>query len=264
MDELETIRQEISSTDRRILEALSARRKLAARVIRAKDRQGAPIRDTLREERLLEDLIGAGRQLGLDGHFVTRVFHEIIDDSIRSQQLQLLDYGQPGLKCVAYQGIEGAYSELAGRKHFASFLDHTSLVGFPTFEQVVEAVEDGDADYGMLPVENTTAGSINEVYDLVSCAQVSIVGEEILRIEHCLLAVRDVPLADIRCILSHPQALAQCMKFLSRLPNCEARPFTDTAMAVKKVKEEGNPEVAAIAGEDAARRYGLKVLRRNV
>ncbi len=265
MDEIETIRNEIDEVDDRLLEILAARRELVGRVIQAKNQQGAPLRDELREERLLSALIGKGRAHGLDAHFVTRVFHEIIDDSVRSQQAYLLgDQDELELKRIAFQGIEGAFSELAGRKYFARHLDNSAFTGFPTFEEVVDAVEGGDADYGMLPVENTTAGSINEVYDLLSCAQLSIIGEEVLRVEHCLLGVDDVPLARIRRVISHPQALAQCLKFLSRLPNCEAQPHADTAMAVKRVKEENDPTLAAIASEEAGRLYGLKVLRRNV
>jgi chorismate mutase/prephenate dehydratase len=264
MAKIDKIRSEINSVDERILEALASRRKLAEQIIQEKDHTGTPIRDLLREEQLLADLIAKGRDRGLDAHLVTRVFHEIIDDSIRSQQLHLLNYDKIALKRVAFQGIEGAYSELAGRKYFAPYLDHTLFTGADTLEQVVNAVEDGNVDYGLLPVENTTAGSINEVYDLLSIAQLSIIGEEILRVEHCLLALDEVPLASIRRIYSHPQALAECMKFVSKLPNCQALPYADSAMAVKKVKEDGDPSLAAIASEEAGRLYGLKVLRRNI
>jgi chorismate mutase/prephenate dehydratase len=264
MDELRKIREKISSVDERIIESLAARRKLAAEVLQAKDRTGAPIRDALREEQILSDLISMGRKQGLDAHFVTRVFHEIIDDSIRSQQLQLLDYKKEDLKRVAFQGIEGAYGEIAGKKYFAPYLDQTLFYGVESFEQVIAAVEDGEADYGLLPVENTTAGSINEVYDLLSVAQLSIVGEEILQIRHCLLATEEVPLGNIRKILSHPQALADCVRFISKLPNCESLPCPDAAAAVKKVKEASDPAMAAIAGDEAGRIYGLKVLRRNI
>jgi chorismate mutase/prephenate dehydratase len=264
MDELEKIRSEINQVDEAILEALASRRKLAERIIQTKDQLGAPIRDASREEQLLEKLIATGRSRGLDAHLVTRVFHEIIDDSIRSQQLHLLDYGKTSLSRVAFQGIEGAYSELAGRKYFSPYLDKTVFSGFSTIEQVISAVEDGDADYGLVPVENTAAGSINEVYDLLSCAQLSIVGEEVLRIEHCLLAQEETPLSSIRQIYSHAQALTECMKFIATLPNCQILPYADSAMAVKKVKEVGDPSIAAIAGEEAGRIYGLKVLRRNI
>jgi len=264
MDELDRIRKKISEVDERILEALASRRKLAQEVIQAKDQMGTPIRDALREEKLLAELIERGREQGLDAHLVTRIFHEIIDDSIRSQELQLLDYGKSDLNRVVFQGIEGAYSEIAGRKYFSPYLDHTLFAGLPTMEQVVSAVEDGDADYGLLPVENTAAGSINEVYDLLSCAQVSIIGEEILRIEHCLLTMEEAQLANIRQVYSHPQALAECMKFISKLPNCQAMPYADSAMAVKKVKDERDVSLAAIGSEEAGRLYGLKVLRRNI
>ena len=264
MDEVDKIRNEISSVDERIIEALANRRKLAEKIIRAKGLAGAPIRDFSREEQLLANLIAKGRSQGLDAHLVTRVFHEIIDDSIRSQQLHLLDYGKTGLNRVAFQGIEGAYSELAGRKHFAPYLDHTLFTGVSTLEQVITAIEDGDVDYGLLPVENTTAGSINEVYDLLSVAQLSIVGEEVLRVEHCLLALDEAPLASIRQVYSHPQALAECLKFVAKLPNCQALPYEDSAMAVKKVKDEKNPSLAAIASEEAGKLYGLKILRRNI
>jgi len=264
MDDLEKIRSEISSVDERILQALAERRKLAEQIIEAKDHLGAPIRDSLREEQLLTNLIARGRSQGLDAHLITRIFHEIIDDSIRSQQLHLLDHGKTDLKRVAFQGIEGAYSELAGRKYFAPYLEQTVFTGVGTLEQVVDAVEEGDADYGMLPVENTTAGSINEVYDLLYCAQLSIVGEEVMRIEHCLLGVEDVPVSSIRQIYSQPQALAECMRFVSKLPNCQAIPYADSAMAVLKVREEKDAGLAAIASEEAGRLYGLKVLRRNI
>jgi chorismate mutase / prephenate dehydratase len=264
MDDLEKIRNEINLVDERILDALASRRKLAEQIIQAKDQLGTPLRDALREEQLLADLIAKGRIQGLDAHLITRVFHEIIDDSIRSQQLHLLDFGTSDLKRVAFQGIEGAYSELAGRKYFAPYLDQTVFMGVATIEQVIDAVEDGDTDFGLLPVENTSAGSINEVYDLLSCAQLSIVGEEVLRTEHCLLAMEDAPLAQIRRIYSHPQALAECMKFVSKLSNCQALPYADSAMAVKKVKDERDPALAAIASEEAGRLYGLKVLRRNI
>jgi chorismate mutase / prephenate dehydratase len=264
MEEIDRIRDEINHVDERILEALAERHKLADRVVTSKKRQGTPLRDAAREEQLLAALIAKGRARGLDAHLVTRVFQEIIDDSLRSQQFQLMDYGAEGLRKVAYLGIEGAYSELAGKKYFSQSIDGTLFSGMSTNEKVIEAVEDGEADFGILPVENTMAGSINEVYDLLSCAKLYIVGEEVIRIEHCLLTLEDMPLAGIRQIYSHPQALAECVRFLSQMPDCQLLPYPDAAMAVKKVRDGNDPSVAAIAGEEAGLRYGLKVLRRNI
>jgi len=165
---------------------------------------------------------------------------------------------------VTFQGIEGAYSHLASKEFFCDALDSTIFDGCTTFADVIKAVEDGRASYGVLPIENTTAGSINQVYDLLTRARVYIVGEEIYRVDHCLLGLRGIPLSSLRRIYSHPQALAQCEQFLSGLHHCEQMPFADTAMAVEKIKTDGNPFHAAIASDEAGKLYGLAILARNI
>ena len=260
MDDLKKLRQDINSIDEQILKALAARRDSANRVIQTKSEQQKPLRDAHREEELLSRLIQKGKEYGLDAHFVTRVFHEIIDDSVRSQQLFLIrsvNQEKEGVKRVGFQGIEGAYSHLAAQKFFSKSIDQVCFTGYPTFAEVVQAVEQEVEDYSFLPIENTTAGSINEVYDLLSHANLSIVGEEVFRVEHCLLAIEEAPISSIRRVLSHPQALAQCMRFLFSLKDCQREYFADTAMAVRKVKEDQDPTQAAIASEDAGKRYGL-------
>src|ERR1051325_3364892 len=279
---LENVRKEIKSIDEQILELLGRRRGLAREIVKVKDEHKGPIRDTGREEELLARLIKRGRELGLDAHLITRIFHEIISDSIRSQQNILqksLNPERDGSRRIAYQGVEGAYSQLAAKKFFTESLDKTSFTGYSSFAEVVEAVEEGFADFGMLPVENTTAGSINEVmlpventtagsinevYDLLSRTKLSIIGEEVYRVDHCLVGLGEVPLSSLRRIYSHPQALAQCGRFLSRLPNCATEEFTDTAMAVQLVKEEGDPAQAAIASAEAAKLYGVGILARGI
>ncbi|HVR75791.1 MAG TPA: prephenate dehydratase, partial [Planctomycetota bacterium] len=267
MDELEKIRDEINATDDQVLRALAARRELARRIIQAKALEELPLRDERREEDLLARLIQKGREMGLDAHLVTRVFHEIIDDSVRFQQIFLLKRSNDAdekLRRVAYQGVDGAFSHLAAQKFFSRSLDLMTFIGHPSFSDAVEAVEGGAFDFAFLPIENTTAGSIHEVYDLLSRTSLSIVGEEVFRVEHCLLGVKDVPLSSLRRILSHWQALAQCRKFLFSLPHCQGAEFEDTALAARKVKEDQDPTQAAIASEDAARRYGLKILKRDL
>lgn len=265
MDDLAKLRQEIDGADTQLIQLLAQRRELVLRVIRAKAKGGMPLRDANREEELLGELIAKGRGSQLDAHFVTRVFHEIIDDSVRLQQQYLLENANESrLRQVAYQGIGGAYSQLAARKFFAKDLEHTTFTGYSTFSEVIDAVEEGAADCAFLPVENTTAGSITEVYDLLSTANVFAIGEEIFRVNHCLLALEGAGIGDIRRVLSHPQALAQCRKFISNLPDADGEPYTDTAMAVRKVKDDNDPSQAAIASEEAGREYGLTVLKRHL
>lgn len=264
--DLNSVREQIDGLDEKIVQALADRKRLAGQIFEAKTRTDKPLRDQGREETVLSRLIGQGRNLGLDSHFVTRVFHEIIDDSLRSQQLLLLDQAGESskrLERVAFQGIDGAYSHLAAQRFFSGKLDRLSFLGYSTFEEAVRAVERSDVDYAVLPVENTTAGSINEVYDLLSRSRLYIVGETVFRVDHCLLGLEDVPVNKIERVYSHPQGIMQCMSFLSQL---EAKPkyVGDTAGAVQKVKQDGDPAQAAIGSREAGELYGLKVLKRNI
>ena len=265
--DLDQCRKDINSLDKSLLELLAKRRTISRKVIEDKLERGLDLRDPTREGEVLETLIKAGRKLGLDAHFVTRVFHEIIEDSVRSQESFLQSNLNPSTEkmlCIAYQGVEGAYSFLAGEKFFRGQLDNCSFEGYKSFADVVAAVENGQADYAMLPIENTTAGSINAVYDLLLATKLNIVGEEVFPVQHCLLGVEKAPLSTIRRIYSHYQALAQCSDFLSRLKNCDQETYMDTAEAAKKISAEGDPSQAAIASEEAGRIYGLKVLKRNL
>lgn len=263
--DLEKLRKGIDAADSAIIRLLAERRRLVQEVIRAKLESGKALRDERREEQLLGELIAKGRKEGLDAYFVTRVFHEVIDDSVRSQQQFLIENAnEHRLRKVGFQGIHGAYSHLAAQKFFSKDMEHTTFEGFVSFERVVEALEDGRLDCAFLPIENTTAGSINEVYDLLSRAEVSIVGEEIFRVDHCLLGHEGTEIADLRRVLSHPQAIAQCMRFLTSLDNLDVVPHADTAMAVERVQKSGDPTQAAIASEEAGQKYGLKVLKRHL
>ena len=265
--DLDQCRKDINSLDKSLLELLAKRRTISRKVIEDKLERGLDLRDPAREGEVLETLIKAGRKLGLDAHFVTRVFHEIIEDSVRSQESFLQNNLNPSTEkmlCIAYQGVEGAYSFLAGEKFFRGQLDNCSFEGYKSFADVVAAVENGQADYAMLPIENTTAGSINAVYDLLLATKLNIVGEEVFPVQHCLLGIEKAPLSTIRRIYSHYQALAQCSDFLSRLKNCDQETYMDTAEAAKKISAEADPSQAAIASEEAGRIYGLKVLKQNL
>jgi chorismate mutase/prephenate dehydratase len=165
---------------------------------------------------------------------------------------------------VVYQGTEGAYSTLAAAKYFRARNIEFQLNGHPTFQSLMKAVRDGEADYGMLPLENSTAGSINEAYDLLAEMDLKMVGEEICRVNHCLLALENIPITQIRRIFSHPQALLQCSRYLQTLNDCEIEGYIDTAMAARKIRDDGDHSQAAIAGEHAAKLYGLTVIKRDI
>lgn len=168
---------------------------------------------------------------------------------------------------VAYQGAEGSYSRLAAGRHFEHFRatgPAARFVGHATFRMVARAVEAGEADYGVLPIENTTAGSINEVYDLLARGPLWIVGEEFHEIDHCLVTLAPVPLESLQRVFSQAEAIAQCTDFLATLEGCQAVAYTDTAMSCARVKADGDPAQAAIASAEAAALHGLHVLRSGI
>ncbi len=162
---------------------------------------------------------------------------------------------------VAFQGERGAYSEIASVCFFAKELD---LRPCPSFEAVFQAVEQGKVEFGVIPIENSLAGSIHQNYDLLLKYHLQIAGEKNLRVSHNLIAHPSTSLRKIRRIFAHPQALMQCQNSTSKLRNVEIIPVYDTAGAVKKIKEEQLKDGAAIASDLAARIYGMKILRRGI
>jgi prephenate dehydratase len=156
---------------------------------------------------------------------------------------------------VGYQGEPGAYSEEAAHRLYPG----APLRPLRTLRAVFELVAGGELAAGVVPVENSQAGSINETYDLLGRGQLHIVGETVTRVDHALLALPGTRLDDVRRVASHPSALAQCQEFLATL-DAEAVPVYDTAGAARRIAEERRADEAAVASERAAEVYGLDVL----
>ena len=263
--ELPRLRERIDEIDDRILAALADRRDVSRAVIADKMSEESDLRDVSREKALLVDRIERGGMLGLDAPYVTRVFHQVIDDSVRLQQELLQahvnhDGSDSAPIRVAHLGTEGSFSHGASRGHFARRGPKLITVSCPSFEEVVTAVETGRADYGMLPIENTTSGGINEVYDLLLHTRLSIVGEHRARIVHCLLGTEGAALDDVKTVYSHPQPFEQCSVFLRRMRGASYIPTADTATAVERVAASSDPSDAAIGSEQAGEIHGLRVL----
>ncbi|MCE5251833.1 prephenate dehydratase [bacterium] len=162
------------------------------------------------------------------------------------------------MKRVAFQGVLGAFSELATYEYFGR---DVTVVPRPTFAEVFDAVSGSDADHGVIPIENSLAGSIHENYDLLLDRNLVITGEVKLRIIHNLIVNKGVRLSDIRRIYSHPQALSQCKDFLHALADVEQVSVYDTAASALKIKNSGKTDEAAIASEQAAIDYGLEIIK---
>ncbi|QDE90108.1 chorismate mutase [Myxococcus xanthus] len=260
LPDLDLIRTAIERIDEEILDALRRRMALADDVARAKLAAAAPFRDQRREDLLLRRLRTRAAEHGLDPHEVERIWRLFIDMSVARQHELVTRLDTTPLR-VAYPGVEGSYSHLAARRRYGHRAGGVLLSGFDHAREAVEALRRGEQDLVLLPIENTTAGSMNETYDLLAEGGVVITAELVSQVDHRLLGLPGAKLEGLREVLSHPQALAQCETFLrEKVPWARAVPDVDTGGAAQKVRERNDASVAAIASETAAQRFGLEVL----
>ncbi len=266
-DHIETLRTNVDGIDGDILSLLAERRRLSMEIAVEKQKNRRPFRDEGRENSLLMERAEAAKTHNLDPALVIRLWEQILQDSVRLQHEQLqgeLNGVEGRNVTVALQGIEGSYSQLAAEQFFVDKPVTSTYLGCVRFADAVEAVEQGRADMAVLPVENTTSGGIAEVYDLLLHSRLSVVGEVKFRVRHCLLGTSDATLEGLKTVYGHPQAVTQCSEFLAALSGVDVVYFGDTAMSGRRIQEIGDPTVAAIASEEAARMFGLQVLKREI
>lgn len=265
---LDAVRKRITELDSQLLTLLAERRQLTNEVAETKIRHDIPVRDVKREEQLLFRLIKEGKNAGLDPHYVTQVFHVIIEDSVLNQQAMLAEHANPGsslpLNRVAFLGDKGSYSYLATQKYFSRRPGELMEMGCQSFGEIVHKVENNEADYALLPIENTTSGSINEVYDQLQHTQLSIIGELTHPIHHSLLVAKETSIANIKTLYAHPQVFAQCSHFLAELGNVEVKTVESTAHAMMAVSEQQRDDIAAIGSEAGGNLYGLMAIKSNL
>ncbi|MCB0319522.1 MAG: bifunctional 3-deoxy-7-phosphoheptulonate synthase/chorismate mutase [Bdellovibrionales bacterium] len=266
---LSGIRDQIDEIDCKLLELLAQRREQSRKAAEIKYSDNAPLRDKAREADLLARRVHEAKEQKLDSHFVTRVFHEILDDSVRYQQQflqrKLNDGEKVGveLKKVACQGSRGSFSYLAAEQYFSRSEDPCIFESCTTYKDVIDIVERGEADFGVLPIENTTSGGINEVYDLLQKTRLLIVGEEKFRIEPSLLGLAGSSISGLRRVLSHPQLVLQCSDFLAGLPVSVENTF-NAGVAIDELRRSGATDVGIIASTEAAEILGLDILKEGV
>jgi len=267
--ELSKSREEIDRLDAELIRLLARRMEAVGAIASWKrDHPEAPLMDPSREREVAEGWNAAARRHGLPTHFVSRVLREVMEWSRRDQE-RILNRSQEAeprpLPRVAFQGTPGSYSDLAIRKLFvARRQGEVERQGYRTFGEALDALEAGTVTHALLPVENTVAGSINEVYRLLAEREPVVVDEEFWEVEHVLAGLPGARVDTLRVIRSQAVALQQCRRFLNGLGECVAESTYDTAAAAHSVRQDGEPSVGAICSEEAAREQGLEVLARNV
>ena len=269
MEDLLKLRDEIDKIDNQIVELYEQRMKIAEGVARFKIATGKKVFDKEREISKLNTL-GAKASSDFTRVGIVELFEQIMAVS-RKKQYQLLnehgiveppafeaveDFKTPNAKIV-FQGVEGAYSQQAMNEYFGEQCDSFHV---DTWKDAMEAIKSGAADFAVLPIENSSAGIISENYDLLVEYDNYIVGEQVIHIRHSLLGLPEAEISDIDCVYSHPQALMQCSDYLNQHPQWNTISMINTAMAAKKMKDDGDIHHAAIASQLTAKLYGLKIL----
>lgn len=268
--ELSEIRKEIDAVDEEMTKLFVRRMACADQVAEAKRGTGKPVLDPGREREILAKVAErVGPALESEGKLL---FSTLLSVSRGRQRAQLADDGMfaktmaeamsatpaifPSKANVACPGAEGGYSQQAA----VAFVKFPSLFYFRDFESVFTAVEEGMCEYGVLPIENSTAGSVTQVYDLMAKHDFKIAKALKLRIRHVLLAPKGVKLADVKEIASHPQAIAQCAEFLKAHQGVRTVPASNTAAAAAELAKSGRKDAAVIASRECAELYGLDIL----
>jgi len=262
---LDALRRDVEEADQALVDILARRLALVDRIAARKSESASTIRDRERERVVLARAEARAFERGLSAPLVRKILEDVIAHSVSRQSAAVSGAPAPeGIVRVAFQGVAYAYSHLAARKYLAAGNLAGKFQGHRSFRAVTAALRSGEAHLAFLPIENTTAGSINQVYDLLRTEELAIVGEEVWKVDHCLAGPADVPLSSIRKVLSHPQGLEQCSQFLQSLPQAEPVPYFDTAEALASVAAAADPSQAAIGPPEAAQAHGLHVLRRGI
>ena len=271
--DINELRKEIDSIDNKLVELFEKRMRTAASIADYKRENGLPVSDKSREREVINKV--TSRVSPEFGEYARVLYQTIFDvscsyqRSINAKKSALLEKiekvtaetpkERPDRAVVACQGVEGAYSQHACDKMFA----YPSIMYFSGFEDVFKAVDTGLCRYGILPVENSSAGSVNQVYDLMSKYNFYITHSLKLCIEHKLLANSGAGISAIKEVYSHEQALNQCSAFINEL-GVKVHKCKNTAEAAKLVAESGRTDIAAIGSKDCAELYGLRVLSGNI
>jgi chorismate mutase/prephenate dehydratase len=262
---LKELRQRLNQVDDEMVRLLAKRLETVGLIAKEKAGSTQAIRDPEREREVLARVETLAQSLGLSAPLARKIFSEIISYSVSRQIASLAgSEGEASEVAVGYQGSPLTYNNLAAEQYLASQNLRGRFVGLPTLKQVIDSLTSAAVDLALLPIENTVAGSINQVYDVLREQDLHIVGEESYRVELCLAATADAPTSALRRILSHPLALDQCSAFVSALPQARAEPYLDTREAMRAVAEARDPTLAAIGSPEAAAAHELHILNRNV
>lgn len=274
MDELLELRNKIDKLDKELLSLFLERMEVCGKVADYKRKVGKPVLDPVREKQVLENKMSMLQNDDMKNEVydffnsimtISRVRQSklLADTENRIHSADVLELNCPVKEnpTVVYFGSEGAYSEEAAIGFFGEDSDRFYAA---KFSEVCTALIEGRADYAVLPIENSSTGTISEVADLLLANKLYIVGEIYVPIRHCLMAVNGARTENIKTVYSHEQGFLQCSEYLKKLGNAEHKEYYSTALSAKMVAESGDDSKAAIAAKRTAELYGLNILAEGI
>lgn len=271
---LDELRAEIDIIDDQLINLFEERMEVASKIGQYKKENGLPVLNSQREREILNNIADKSKP---EMKSYLRVLYSLLFELSRSYQEKIFKAHSelydnisksisdtnnlfPTDSVVACQGVEGSYSQIACEKVFKN----PSIMYFNEWEKVFSAIEQGFCDYGILPIENSTAGSVKQVYDLMVNHNFSIVRSTRIQVNHSLLAKEGTKLSNIKEVVSHEQALSQCSEFLSGLEGVKITTVENTAVAAKMVAESDRDDIAALSSNNCAELYNLNCLKTSV
>lgn len=262
------LRKKIISIDEKILKFLYERKQVTIKIAKEKIKINKPIRDVKRENDLIQHLTIIGKKYNLNINYIDSIFKCIINYSIFTQN-KVLQKQSRTIKNnekvkFSFLGPKGSYSHIASLEYIKKNFKESIELSCFSFKEVLKCVENNEADIGILPIENNNSGAINDVYDLLKNTNLSIIGELLLPINHCLLTKKKQELKEIKKVYSHPQSFQQCSNFISFFKKWKLEHTDSTASAMKIVALSKDYTIAALGNEKSGSFYNLTAIKKNI
>lgn len=273
LEKLDNLREKIDTIDEEIVKLFEERMDIVRRVAEYKKENSMEILNTNRENQVIETQLNNLKNKSIQKEteellkYIMYISRSLQNKIIGEEDLETEKYKEKYKVIndkplvVGFQGVPASFSHEALFKHFG---EDTKAINFKNFKDVFEALKNGSIEYGILPIENSSTGGINEVDDLLREYNFHIVGEKCLKVEHNLLAIKDAEISDIKEVYSHAQGFLQSSKFFEEYDNWKLIPYLNTAKSAEYVSEENNKSKACVASKKAGELYGLKIIEENI
>lgn len=269
MRDLKACREDIDRIDSEIIKLLNERRGVASDIAECKLRDGKGISDQGREQAKLKAVMEQSRSMGLPGQFGADVYRAIMRGTVAYERRYIIERMRAGgikrQSSIAYLGGIGSYSHLAAARFTNFYTGGVRMEGCSTFERIEDCVSAGLCEFGILPIENSSSGSINQVLDVLQGSTATFVGEIFYPIDHAVLTCGTTEVSEITDVYAHPQPIEQCSRFIrERMPGARIHYMKASSEAMKEVARIADPHCAAIAGHHAGSYYGLIPVMDNI